>query len=509
MSEKRAIAKNTAINFARTVMSYGVRLFTMPIILNALGSSEYGTLVLVGSIMESSTLMQGGLGVPITKYVAEYLAKDDDEGLNRLVNSAFVVFVITGAAIVAVLLAFVLLLMNRVFHIPADLQRPALIYALIAVAVFGVNHVAALFGRLVEGAQRYDIQFRIEVVGLLAGPVATAVVAATGGGIIRIGVVTGSLTAVGLVITIAMALRAAPGFRFDPRLADRGEMKRMLPFSWRVFVTKVSSYLSDRFNPWIVGAFMPVSALTFYNIADRIHQLARMPAAVTSITILPVTSGLDAKNERERVASLYVRAVKYTAAISLPVILAGLVLADPVIRYWLGERFISAVPMTRAYLSYLSIAVMIPVASQVLVGLEKLDKRLTRRILGVTGVNLVVSVLLVRSIGTIGVIWGSVVGGILMWLVLTARVVKELRVSPWRILKDAIIPTFGPAAVVYVPLWFLAGWFAPPNFIVTVLYGAAAMVLYEAAVVAVGFDAGERASLRAYGASLFRRLRGA
>lgn len=502
---KRQIARSTVINFARTVLGYGVRLFTMPIVLNGLGSTEYGTLVLVGSIMESSALIQGGLGMPIAKYVAAHLATRDTQRLNRLVNSAFVIFIFTGLVIVLALVVFVVTLMNVVFNIPAELRSAALSYGLISAVVFGMSHVSALYARLIEGAQRYDLLLVVEVVGLLAGPVATAIVVSRGGGLVQIGVVNGLLTPVILGTWVFFSHRAVPDFALNVRMADRATMREIIPFSWRVFLTKASGYLSDRFNPWIIGAFMPVQALTLYNIADRMHQVARLPAAVAVTPVLPLTAGLHAREERDQIATLYLRAAKYAAAISLPVILAGFVLAPDVIRYWLGPRFSEAAYLARVYLSYLAIQAFTPVASQVLVGMGKLDKRLTRLMLGCTAFNIVLSVFLITRIGTVGVIWGSVVGNTLIFALLTSRVLRELALPLSRLAREAALTTFLPAGVVYAALWVVAARLAPTSFMMTVLYGAVAMIAYAILFIAFGLDAREKHSLYTFSLSLLER----
>ena len=65
-----------------------ISMVTTPIVLKALGISAYGLVSLVNVIIGYLTVMDMGLDMPITKYLAEDRAKVGNDSANRMLNNA-------------------------------------------------------------------------------------------------------------------------------------------------------------------------------------------------------------------------------------------------------------------------------------------------------------------------------------------------------------------------------------------------------------------------------------
>ena len=60
--------------------------------------------------------------------------------------------------------------------------------------------------------------------------------------------------------------------------------------------------------------------------------------------------------------------VKYTAAVSLPFILAGIVLVKPLGYLLVGRRYAFAAPLAQAYLSYLILYLQVFAVGGIMIG---------------------------------------------------------------------------------------------------------------------------------------------
>ena len=76
---RRQVALGTAANYAGRIINLGVWFVLTPIILSQLGKTNYGLWALVGSFVAYGSLADLGIAAAVTKYVAEYRARGDNE----------------------------------------------------------------------------------------------------------------------------------------------------------------------------------------------------------------------------------------------------------------------------------------------------------------------------------------------------------------------------------------------------------------------------------------------
>ena len=130
--------------------------FLTPYVRGQLGTNIYGLWCLLGSLAGYLTLVQPGIDGAITKYVAEYRAKNDHEQLQRIVNSGLVQYLLIGA--VAAVAGGILILLSEKISAMHDSERFA--EARIALMLMIVNLLVNLpfvgIRATIAGLQRYD-----------------------------------------------------------------------------------------------------------------------------------------------------------------------------------------------------------------------------------------------------------------------------------------------------------------------------------------------------------------
>lgn len=492
---KRQLATNTGINYAKTGVVYALRLALLPVMLDALGPRLFGVYVLVGSITGASDLVQSGLGLSIAKYTAECEAKGDAEGLNRIVSSAMLVSLGIALLIVAGFAVFFLALFTTVFSIPPDLGRLAVTYALLTLPALLATSIGTLYMRLFEGTQRYDVLAVFDIAGSSASFVLIFAFLKSGYGLLWVAVANVIVAFILLIGAIVAARRLLPHIRPRLRYVDSAGVKRTASFSWSAIALKSLAFFSDKTNPWIIGAFLPVAALAPYSVASRLHEGGRMTAALAGSAMMPAASGLHAREEAGPLVSLHLRSIKYAAAISLPVILSGIVLAEPLIRYWVGPQYLMAVPLAQVYLAYLIFSLQLNPNMSLILGMDQ-QKRILKPMVVATIVNVAISVVLCLRYGSMGVIIGSALGGIMVCFAALRIVMDLLDEGVGRYLREAVLGSYGAAIPVYLALWGFALWSPPKSLVAVICYAAVAWALYMMAFYFFGLGPGERVDVR-------------
>jgi O-antigen/teichoic acid export membrane protein len=248
----------------------------------------------------------------------------------------------------------------------------------------------------------------------------------------------------------------------------------------------------------VIGLFLPISALTYFAIGGNLIEMLR--SFITSMASIfnPLSSSLEARKESRAVALVLSSGTRAAMLIGLPACIGFLTLGERFIRLWMGPEYSGP---AGEVLRILTVGHLIGLPyytiSGVLYGLGRHQVIAYSRIFeGV--LNLVLSIVLIRSFGLAGVAIGTaipqaiVVAGVLP-VVMRRWVDIDLR--------DYYTTTYLRPFLASLPFW-AACWavehFVQPadmaSFFVT---GAATLITYVVPCWFAAFTAQERAVLSA------------
>ena len=165
---------------------------------------------------------------------------------------------------------------------------------------------------------------------------------------------------------------------------------------------------------------------------------------------------------------LYVRGTRLAVAATSAVTLSAMIFARPLLRCAWGGGGLCRAGQTvkpRLYLVYPILVSIHVIGLTMLVGLGRLRQVATLSLCSV-GLNLVLSIVLVRQLGLIGVVWGTTIGYLVLWVPYLRIMTRELGVRIGEFLASVIWPvTPGILAQVGVGLVMLRALPADPGLI--------------------------------------------
>ena len=122
--DKRQILRNVGSSWFALGVNVVSGIFLSPYILHRLGDTAFGLWILIFSITGYYGLFDLGIRSSIVRYVAKYSATNEEEELNRLVNTAM--FSYTGIGVVAMAITLIAAYyVSSIFRIPADFVSTA------------------------------------------------------------------------------------------------------------------------------------------------------------------------------------------------------------------------------------------------------------------------------------------------------------------------------------------------------------------------------------------------
>jgi O-antigen/teichoic acid export membrane protein len=460
---------NTISNYAGKIISLGIWLFLTPFILRRLGANQYGIWVLIGSLVTYGSLFDLGIAGAITKYVAENIARENYSRAKELIATALWLYSVIGLIAVVVGAGFAPFFL-AIFKIPSNEVNETFLALIFSAIGLGISFPASVTTAVLRGLQRFDLLNWISIVGTLINTLAIVLVLALGWGILGIIAINIPLTVIMQIPAVWMIHRAAPKLQFGFQGANRSDVRKVFGFSSVLFLINLSSLLQQKTDEIVVGTFLPTSSITPYSIAHRLSDLPQILTDQFLKVIMPLASQLSVDQYRSKLQNLLIISTRLTLALFLPVGIAIMIMAKPFIRAWVGEDYAGySYLVTLLTLAGLVNTILWP-AGSILQGIER-HRILGYAALGSGVMNLLISLMLVRSLGLTGVALGTLIPAILETMIVLPYTWFALNVD-WRTaLKNIFLITLIPAIPQTVSLFLLRELFHPAS-----LFGVAMVI---------------------------------
>ena len=500
-SGRRRALRNSAANAASRIVSIGSSFVVTPIILHVTGPTAFGLWVLIGSVVAYGSLLDLGIGGALTKYVAEYRATSQPGMARRAISTGIRLYLVLGAivAVVGVLLAPVIAVL---LGVPTEQRALAVATTGLMSIGLGIAIPATTASAVLRGLQRHDLAAAISIVGSVASLVATLAALAVGWGIVGI-------VGLGLpipILTQGLALlairRIAPELLTGPRDESSGWRRRILGFSWPLFVLDIAGRLQSKSDEIVVGVALSLGAVAPYSLGRKLASIPRLVAEQFAMLLLPWASDLHARNDSARLQGLYLAGVRISLAIAVPLTGCLGLLAVPILRVWVGPGFDEGGPVVIALVVAALVDLSLWPAGFVLQGMAR--HRWLGPISLASGLaNLGLSLALAAPLGIVGVAIGTLVPTVIEAVVLlTPYTLRALRIPVGRFLRDAVGPALLPALPMLAVVWLAERLLAPTSIAAVVGLVALAHVVYGLGYLRFPVAAPERASLRDLGRSI-------
>ena len=489
----RQVAVGTATNYVGRVINLGVWFVLTPIILSRLGKTEYGLWALVASFVAYGSLADLGIGAAITKYVAEYRARGDNDTASELVATALSLYCALGVAVIAVA-AVVAPFVNDLIRVPPSEHSTASWLVVITAVGVAVQLPSNCAIAVLRGLNRYDLMNIIGSLAMLTLGAGIVVILVLHGKVLWIAALATPVTVLWLIPTIWLVHRTAPELRFGFHGARRRHARRVLLFSSALFGIQVASVLKLQSDEIVIGASLPVSNVSPYSVARKLSSLPGQLTDQFVFVLLPLASRLDAQRASGMLRDVYLAGLRLTLALFAVVGTALIVFARPFLHAWAPSVASSADIVVLLTVAALLESLMSPV-SQALQGMSR-HRPLVVFALGSAVLNLGLSIALIGPLGVKGVAIGTLVATAAEALIVLPFGARIVGVDPRAIARQILVPGLVPMGPMIGVLVLIHDTLAPATIVTIALASLAGAVVYLSGYLALPGTESERALLR-------------
>jgi O-antigen/teichoic acid export membrane protein len=486
-----SIARNVATRYLVISVDTLVGLLLMPFNLAHLGQAAWGLWLLTGSLNTYFTVLDLGYGGSITRFVAQYRAREDARAINEITSTLFVLFLGMGIVVYA---AFVVVAfqVHRVFNLTPDQVEFARTLLLISGTQVAMGIPFGVFGGVMNGFQRYDINNVVTVGTLLLVAVVNVAVLLAGYGLIEVVAATTAVRLASKLVYASNAYRVFPLLSVRPSLFRRERLREVTGYSVYAAMSGWAFRLNYMSDSLIIGAFMGPAAVALWAVPRRLSQAVRSFTNQFNNVLLPVVIESETRRKSQRLRTLFLHGTKLSLFGIMPMASAMFLLSDPLITLYVGDEFGASVPVAQVLAGVIALRVGTATAHVVLKGSDGY-RMLAYTQLGMAIVNVGLSVWWIQWYGLIGQAMGTLVPLAFATLfILWPAACRQVGVVTTKAFRQAVWPTLWPLPAMIVPVLLLKPHL-PPNIAAVLFCGSVGLLCYTAVALTLAMDGPERA----------------
>jgi O-antigen/teichoic acid export membrane protein len=446
ISQAKLIFQNVSVNYIVTGTELLLGVFMLPFNVAHLGQSAYGLWILVASVTVYFSMLDLGYGVAQVRFAAKYRAQGDAQALNEITSTMFCVFAGVGlfAFALAMLIAFNL---DKIFPLTADQVKIGQIVLLSLSAYVALGFPFSVFGGIVNGFQRTYLNGIVAFVTAIVVAAINIIVLRAGYGLVELVMATTAVRILSYLVYARNAYRVFPALRIRPAYFRRERLREITGFSIFILIIDIANKLNYSTDAIVVGVFLGTSAVAIWAVAQRLIEIVQRVTDQLNSVLFPVVVDSSTVQRVDKLQKILVQGTRLSLAMVVPLATVLGLTARPLVMVWVGPQFSGSVNVIYILSVVVALRVGNATSAVVLKGAD-LHKFLAFSNLTMALGNLVLSVLLVRFYGLVGVALGTLIPMIVIaMLVVFPAACRRVNLSVWTVARQSVWPAMWPALV--------------------------------------------------------------
>jgi O-antigen/teichoic acid export membrane protein len=399
--------------------------------------------------------------------------------------------------------------LDHLFNITSAQAETGRSVLLIIGIYVALNFPFSVYGGIVSGFQRYDVNGVQAVITSLVVALVNFGVLKSGYGLVPLVAATTTVRVAAYFIYRRNAFRVFPPLQIRPSLFRRDRLREVTGFSIYASVIDWANKLNYQMDQVVIGMFLGSTYVAVWAPAERIISGVQRLTNQLNGVLFPTIVDSDASQRDARLQQIMLQGTRLSLAMVVPVAVSLIMLADPLIHAWLGrnaEKMAGCIPV----LQILAVAVAIRVGNSTGTTLLKGagEHRLVAWVnLGTGVVNAILSVLLIHAFGLTGVAWGTLIPiAAASFFILYPAACRRVGLPLSRAIVQSVLPAVWPAFAV-AGLLAITRHISSGTLLAVALQAALGGVVYLALFFALAIGKRDRADYLAKVTQVTRRRR--
>jgi O-antigen/teichoic acid export membrane protein len=447
---KRVLARNAAWNYVGFAVNVFTNLVLFPFVVRHVGETASGIWLLLGSLTGYMGLLELGIVPSLTQHVAAALGARARAEVDRAVSTALVV--LTAMMLLALQALWLVPTLVSLLNVPAAFEQDARLVFAVSIAGVALRMPLAAYQAVLLGCQRQDRATQLWIALAVVKALATMLLLLQGFGVLAIVVMEAAVHLLAGMWQVRWVRQELPDLHVSWHSADRAHVKALVGFGGTVLVMNLCALVIEQTDRFVIGIFLPVKYVTHYAAAWKLYVMAYSLPTILLQALAPVVAHLHGRGDRSGLREVFLRMTKYSAALALPLSAALALSSGVLLRAWMGPAFSDARILVQVLLVAFAVTAFNHAGYSALLGMRRVGPLLPRYFVPQALLNLVISVVLVRPLGPLGVALGTAVPALVLEYPFLWYVLREIGVTPRDFLRETVRPVTWPVFFAFLPV---------------------------------------------------------
>ncbi|EAQ47947.1 MATE family efflux transporter [Leeuwenhoekiella blandensis] len=339
MNAANRVAANTLILYGRMLLTMGITLYSTRLVLNALGSTDYGIYNLVAGIVLMLSFLNTAMATSSQRYLSFHQGRKDLQKQKEVFTNSFFLHIVIGAIIVIGLEVAGMFLFDGFLNIPADrIDSARIIYHYMAVTVFFTVITVPFNGLLIAHENMLWVAFVNIVETLLKLGIALFLYTLSSDRLVVYGILTASIVVVSFGLYSVFCFKKYPECTFKGVMKpETGFVKELAGFAgWNLFGA-LCGMGRNQGLALILNLFFGTVVNAAYGIANQVGSQLQFFSRTMLRALNPQIMKSEGAGDRERMLRLSMMASKFgfflLSFFAIPIIFE----MEAILKFWLKE----------------------------------------------------------------------------------------------------------------------------------------------------------------------------
>lgn len=378
------------------------------IVLHAVGDASFGLWVLASGLLGYYGLLDLGTRSAVIRFVARHNAQKDFDSLSRVVSTALAAYCAIGVAVLLMAIVFAWRL-EHIFTFEnatelADGRRLVLILG----AGAAIGFPLSAFGGALEGLQQFVRIGVVQASATIIRAICVVVVLRLGYGIVAVGALTVMFNVLAGLVNAAFVIARLPQVTLTFANIRRETLYTLGGFGVVTFWIGIANRLRFESDSLVIGNLIGLQMVAVFAIGAKVIAYSTEVVSAMASVFTPILSHADATGDKALLTKMTFTGNYFASLLAFPITVVLLFFGKLIIALWVGPRY--ALSYTVLTIIAIPMAVYVSQGGTTRMLFGRGQHKSLAKLLFVEGAaNLVLSVVLARQYGIIGVAWGTAI----------------------------------------------------------------------------------------------------
>lgn len=406
--KKNEIKIGAILSYVIIVINMIIGILYTPYLTSKLGQSEYGLYSLITSIISYLTILDFGFGNAIIIYTTKYKTNNEKDKEQKLHGMFFIIYIVIGI-IAGIIGAILWINSDKMFAATMSVEELKKAKILMGILTFNliVTFPLSVFTSIITAYEKFIFSKLLNIIRIVLNPIVMIVLLNFGYKSVAL-VILNTVLNISTLILNYLYCKKKLNIKLRFGKLDTKLLKQIMSFSVWIFLNSIMDKINWSLDQFILGIFSGTTSVAIYSIAGQLNQMYLNFSTAISGVLLPKITTMQVQNANdEDFTNIFIKTGRIQYFI-MALILTGFILfgREFINLIWLGAEYDAAYIIT----CILMISTIVPLIQNVGLNIIQAKNQYKYRVkvLIIFAIfNIIISIVLVKSIGGIGAAIGT------------------------------------------------------------------------------------------------------